>query len=286
MTKKMRIFLLVFILVIGLIVVVKGVKQVSKPTIKEIVEKQLPSSKESYGIVIKNLKTDTMYFLNEHKIYQSGSLYKLWIMAEALNQIQKGTLQEDEVLEKDIASLNEEFNIATESAELTEGTITFTVKDALEQMISISHNYAALLLTERIKLSSIASFLKRNGFTESKLGINDEPPITTPFDIALFFEKLYKGELANPQYTKKMISLLKKQQVNDKLPKYLPKEIVIAHKTGELDTFSHDAGIVYTPKEDYIIVILSNTDFPPIAEDQIAKISKAVYDYFMKNPSE
>ena len=48
--------------------------------------------------------------------------------------------------------LNEEFNIPTETAEQTDGTVTYAVKDALNQMITVSDNEAALLLSERVKL--------------------------------------------------------------------------------------------------------------------------------------
>ncbi len=79
-----------------------------------------------------------------------------------------------------------------------------------------------------------------------------------------------------------MLVLLKKQRLNEKIPKYIPEGIAIAHKTGELDLFSHDAGIVYTPKDTYIIVVLSENDFRTEANEQIANISKNVYNYFLQ----
>ena len=77
-----------------------------------------------------------------------------------------------------------------------------------------------------------------------------------------------------------MLGFLKGQQLNDVLPKYLPENIVVAHKTGNIDAFDNDAGIVYGPKGDYIIVLLSESDNPAGAEDRMAQLSKAVYDYF------
>lgn len=251
-------------------------------SLKDAVEYALADKQGVYGIAIKNLKTGETFYSNEHKVFESGSLYKIWIMTTVYDQIQNKTLKEDEVLSEEIAVLNMEFNIPTESAELTDGIITIPVGNAIEQMITISHNYAALLLTKKIKLSNVVVFLKQNGFTESKVGIDGRYPNSTPSDIALFFEKLYKGELANKENTEKMIDLLKKQQLNDKLPKYLPQDAVVAHKTGEIGWFSHDAGIVYSPSGDYVIVVLSESQFPSGAEDRIAQVSKAVYEYFMR----
>lgn len=249
-------------------------------SLKDAVKYALTGSQGVYGITIKNLKTGETFYSNEHKVFESGSLYKIWIMATAYNRIQNKTLKEDEVLSEEIAVLNEKFNISTESAEMTDGTITLPVHNAIEQMITISHNYAALLLTKKIKLSNVAVFLEQNGLSESKVGIDGSSPTSTPSDIALFFEKLYKGELANKENTDRMLDLLKMQQLNDKLPKYLPQDTVAAHKTGEIGWFSHDAGIVYSPKGDYIIVVLSDSSSPPRAEDRIAEVSKAVYEYF------
>lgn len=281
-----KIKLLGFILLVVLVAVILNKSQSANHTINQRVDNSLKNSvynalkgaRGTYGIVVKNLKTGEDYSINTHKVYEPGSLYKIWVMATAFDQIQNGILKTDEKLSEDVNVLNNTFNIASKTAEMTEGIITLTVNQALEQMITISHNYAALLLMERIKHSSVKSFLAKNGFNESSLG---EPPHVTPYDIALFFEKLYKGELANKEYTNRMLNLLKKQKLNDKLPKHLPKDTIIAHKTGEINFFTHDAGIVFLDEGDYVIVVLSESNFPPGAEERIAQISKAVYDYFI-----
>ena len=102
--------------------------------------------------------------------------------------------------------------------------------------------------------------------------------------MALFFEKLYKGELANNQYTRETLDLLKNQQRNEGLPKYLPDGTIVAHKTGEIDLYKHDAGIVFSDKGDYLIVVMSESDFPAGAQERIALVSKGVFDYFDTRP--
>jgi beta-lactamase class A len=245
----------------------------------QAVQEALQGTQGNYGIVIKNLSSGKGYTLNEHHRFQTDSLYKLWVMAVVFQDIQSGTLRENQVLSEDVTVLNNKFQIASESAEQTEGTVTISVSDALEKMITVSDNYAALLLTEKIRLSSIATFLREQGLSESSVGTDGEAPYATASDIALFFEKLYEGKLANSTYTEKMLQLLKDQRLNNKLPKYLPDSVVIAHKTGELDDYTHDAGIMYTPDGNYIIVVLSESDDPPSAEERIAEVSKDVYNY-------
>lgn len=257
-------------------------KNLSGNSLKGAVEASLVGEEGKYGIVIKNLKTNETYFFKEHQQFDSASLYKLWVMAAVFDQINQGKLQEDQKLKEEVSILNEKFHIASESAELTEGAVEFTVRDALEKMITISDNYAALLLTAKIRLSTVAAFLEEHGFKESKVSRDDQNPVTTASDIELFLEKLYRSELADPDTTEKMLALLRRQRLNEKLPKKLPKDVVIAHKTGELGTLSHDSGIVYGPKGDYIIVVLSDSKKRLETDARIATISRAVYDYFSK----
>lgn len=254
---------------------------VNSKALKEIVQSQLKETKGIYAVYIKNLNTRERYYFNEQKKFDTASIYKLYVLATAFSQIQKGKFSESDVLSQDIAVLNEKFNIATESAELTEGRLTLPVRVVMERMIAISDNYSALLLSEKVRIANINSFLQENSFSQTKMGGINTSPVTSAYDTGLFFEKLYKGELANQIYTDRMLNLLKNQKKNTKFSKYLPQDTVIAHKTGELGDISHDAGIVYTAKGDYIIVVLSQTASPLSADEKIADISKAVYNYFI-----
>ncbi len=244
------------------------------------VEKALEGTKGSYGIFIKNVKTNAVFTRNEHTSFDAASLYKLWIMAVAYNQIESGRLKKEQTLSQDVKVLNEKFDIASEAAEMTEGKVTLTVSEALEKMITISDNYAALLLAEKVRLSTVKDYLKDKGFNESTVDTNGSTPKTTASDIALFFEKLYTGQLGNADSTESMLSLLRNQRLNNKIPKNLPVGTVIAHKTGELSMYTHDAGIVYTEKGDYIIAVLSKSDNPEAAEGRVGDVSEGVFNYF------
>lgn len=231
--------------------------------LKSIAEDALYQTKGKYGIYIKNLKSGEEYHLNEEQKFDPGSLYKLKVMVLVFEKIKTGSLKEDETLVADIAQLNKFFEIPDDVAEFTNGTINFTIKSALEQMITISHNYAALSLTKKVDGKDLAA-------------------PTTPKELALFFEKLYKGEIIDKEYSQKMLELLKRQKINDRIPKYLPKETVVAHKTGDIGYFEHDGGIVFTPSGDYVFVALSESSTPDAAGERIARLSEAVYKYFTK----
>lgn len=252
-------------------------KFINPPGIDKIFKDSLEENSGTYAVFIKNLKTGEEFRKNENKTFKTASLYKLWVMAAVYKLIEQGKINPDDQIEEDIQELNLKFDIATDEAELTEGTIKLTVQSAIRQMIVVSNNYAALSLTKKVGLSNLEKFVKDEGFSHST---TKPPPTSTASDMAVFYEKLYKGELVSKEADKAMLEILKKQQLNDRLPKFLPEEVGVAHKTGELDFFKHDAGIVFAPRGDYVIVVLSETEYPYEASEKIANFSKQIYQYF------
>ena len=245
--------------------------------LENIVLPIINKAKGKYAVAIENLKTGETYELNENEEFASASLYKLWVMALVFKNIKEGKLTLDQKLSADVPTLNKRFGIDEENAELKEGVVSYTVKEALEQMITISHNYAALLLHARVGVKNTQTMLNSYQLTSSHTGT---PPMTSAKDISSFYKLLYNGELIDGSSSQQMIEILKRQKFNDRIPKYLPDETVAAHKTGELDGVKHDAGIVYSPKGNYIIVLMSDTSNETTASEVEANISKEVWDYF------
>jgi beta-lactamase class A len=241
-----------------------------------------------YAVVVRNLKTGEEYSLNKDQGFHSASLYKLWVLAVAQSQIEGGALKLDTKLSAKKKDLDRTLELIPneESTSPSPGepsptpkpedsaVISMTVGQALNQMIKVSDNYAALLLVKKIGARNIEAFIKQQGFNESGFG---SPPTTSAKDIASYMEKLYKREFVG---SVKMIDLLKKQEINDRIPKYLPKEIEVAHKTGELSGAKHDAGIVFSKKGDYIIVVMSQTNNETVAAANEAIFSRDVFNYF------
>lgn len=248
-----------------------------KPSLNEAVENVLKDSEGTFGIYIKNLANGKTFTLNEHREFEAASLYKIWVMGAVYEQVKSNRISEDDPITADIEKLNRNFNLYRDDAELKEGILDFSIGSAIEQMITISHNYAAFALIEKISSGQIENFLKRYGLNETHPGDSSK---TSASDMGRLFEKIYNREVVDAKYSQKMIEILSKQQINDRLPKYLPGDTKVAHKTGNLGFFENDAGIVYSPTGDYIIVILTETNNPLEARENIAQISKAVYEYF------
>jgi len=258
---------------------VQATPQFFDDSLGQAVDEALSGTSGTYAVFIKDLQTGRTYTKNERESFEAASLYKLWVMVETYRQIAEGKLTEETGMKNSVEALNKIFDIASESAELKEGEISLTVKQALEKMITVSDNYAAYLLMTKIRTSNVKLFLESNNFFNSSIG---SEPKTTASDMALFFEKLYRNELGTRENTEKMLDLLARQQLNDRIPKYLPKNIRVMHKTGELGGVKHDVGIVAGPSGDYIIVLMSDSNNPQAAAERLAKVSESVYNYMSK----
>lgn len=249
----------------------------SKDDLKSVVENVLKDSEGRYGIYIKNFKSKETYVKNEHDKFRPASLYKVWVLGAVLTQIKKGKISEDDLITADVVALNEKFESEEEDADLQTGVVNFTIKSAIEQMITISHNYAAYALIEKVGQKEIRKFLEKYELRESSLDTGFE---STASDLGKLFEGMYRGEIIDAKYSQKMLDLLLRQQNNDRIPKYLPEGTLVAHKTGELPTIRNDGGIVYSSNGDFVIIILSETGDVTFASETIAKIAEASYQYF------
>jgi beta-lactamase class A len=246
--------------------------------LKKVVEKALEETTGKYAVVVKNLKTKTYFAQNENELMHAASLYKSWLVTAVYEDIRDGKLDENQVLTESIPGINSYFSIAPADQELSHGTINMTVRQLVEQTITISHNYTALTLLKNIGgYDRIEKILDEFGLKNSTFKIK---PQTTAADMEIFLEQLYNHKIGDELISEKLIEVMSRNKLNDGLPKYLPAGIKVAHKTGEIYGFKHDAGIVYTPNGDYLIVVMSESNSPFGAEERIAQVSRAVYDYF------
>lgn len=188
------------------------------------------------------------------------------------------------------------FNMLTVYDELNKGNLELddALQARMEAMITVSSNSDSNLVVSAIGNGNFFAGAKKVTELAHALGALDtqqehmlyDDPVVTPGknrvsvrDCGLVLEKLYNGTCITPEYDAQMIDLLKQQTRRFKLPLYLPKGTVLAHKTGENSRAELDVGIVYSPNCDYILCI-SVTDFngAPVRHT-FGKISQVIYEY-------
>lgn len=196
----------------------------------------------------------------------SASLYKLFVAYGIYQKIDAGAL--------------------TDNSNVT--ALGKSVQSCTEAMIELSDNDCGKALGDIVGWQALDAKLKTLGLTNTVTNNYDVngnvqgDKLTTAADVATFMRQLYAGTLLSKNSTADFIELLKKDQVNDRLPTGLPDGTVIAHKTGDLYDVMHDAGIVYGPKGTYLIVMMTQgwdtpaTQAPPA----FAQLSQTLWNYF------
>src|SRR3990167_5963281 len=260
--------------------------------VDQLLENSAKNFDGNYAIYIKNLKTGNLSEVNPDEKFTSASLYKLAVMYKAYDSLAKNEIKMDEVLSGQSADLDktlagvqndtEPKGQTQDNFETTSQTIAYSINEALRLMITISDNYAALLLAQKLGWQNIDQLMEKEGFLGIDL-IGPDDPTVTARALGNLLEKIYRNQAVNPQSSSEMEQLLFDQKINDRIPKYLPQDIKVGHKTGELDGIRHDAGIVLGKKSHYIFVFLTDSLQPLDAAEKIAILSKQIFDLLEQN---
>jgi beta-lactamase class A len=153
-----------------------------------------------------------------------------------------------------------------------------TIDACLTVMINISDNDCGRALGTILGWGAQNQALGLEGYPQTDLST---PQQTSAADVARLFERLYRGTLVSADSGGRFLALLKSQRVNNRLPQGLPAGTVFAHKTGDLDGYVHDGGIVYGPKTNYLVVVTSGAwNSPTGAPPLFANLSQQLWNYF------
>lgn len=165
-----------------------------------------------------------------------------------------------------------------------------TVHELAEHMIVTSSNLATNLLLDLVGIEAAQASLARLhlGGIDLRRGVEDEAAWeaginnrVTAAGLCDALRMIEEGKAISPEASKAMLDILHRQRFRSGIPAGLPEDARVAHKTGEISTVAHDAGIVYLDGRDaYVVVIL--TEWEPGVngrQETIARISRAVYEY-------
>jgi beta-lactamase class A len=165
-----------------------------------------------------------------------------------------------------------------------------TVHELAEHMIVTSSNLATNLLLDLVGIEAAQASLARLhlGGIDLRRGVEDEAAWeaginnrVTAAGLCDALRLIEEGKAISPEASQAMLDILHRQRFRSGIPAGLPEDARVAHKTGEISTVAHDAGIVYLDGRDaYVVVIL--TEWEPGVngrQETIARISRAVYEY-------
>jgi len=166
------------------------------------------------------------------------------------------------------------------------GTL-YSVSTLLSLMITRSDNTATNMLIRTVGRQNVNATMTGLGLVQTRLGdsIRSDGDIrelrTTTNEMMQLLIMIAGHQIVNYRACDEMLAILIGQRHNELLPKYLPKGLAIAHKTGTLHDTLNDVGIVYLDGAPYVFCAFAThlTDLDD-GERFIRAASKLTYQAF------
>lgn len=162
---------------------------------------------------------------------------------------------------------------------------TLRVSELAYAMITTSSNLATNLLLDLVGLDVLQRTLESFGLegVDLRRGVEDEKAFQaginnriTANGLVGLLRLIGEEHAFSPALSRQMVNVLLGQQFKSGIPAGLPRSARVAHKTGEISTIAHDAGLVYLPdRRPYVLAVL--TEWEPSATGRSATIAAASY---------
>ena len=244
------------------------------------------------GVAILDLTDQRTLLLNPDAVFAQASSIKVTVLAELYHQQQ----QSDQGVNgkaklSDPYTMNADDLVADSfiMGGLTPGVTRVTNRDLATFMVAVSDNSATNVLIDRVGMANVNAMLDSLGVNHTRLQRKmmdvkaaqaGRENLSTPRDMMTLLADLYQGKVLNKNLTDDFFKVLSTPKPSD-IPRYLPEDVVIANKPGELAGVRNDVGIVFVPDRPFVIVVMTAyLKHERDGNDAIAKIALAAYDYF------
>lgn len=299
--------------------------------VMQVAEEFQKNSTAPLGFAFKDLKSGQIISYHGDKPFPTASAYKIYILAELFRKVYAGECSLSDrhpltaevksigsgVLEQMDPGLNPTLkDYATLMMILSDNTATdflfsFVGRDNIKKnvidalgLVNTKCDWSCAKLIDiyyEMNGRNFEQLRQDNGgvnpsYHNSKWYqcITEENDQTAPLEAAKLLELLYRGEWVSPEASAGMLDIMKHCQTNTRIPKNLPANVEVAHKTGSLDKLNVDIGIVYTQKGDYIICMFYNgnladkadydsNDRGRVGDSYLAELSGAIYKAYMED---
>jgi beta-lactamase class A len=226
------------------------------------------------GLMAKNLKTGETVAYNASERFPTASVIKLPIMTAFFHLVDRKQI--DPAMKVELTPDDKKPSLLEQ---MSDG-MTMTLMDAVKLMIVLSDNTATNLVLDRLagtheeRLRRVNDLLLEKGLKNTRLlnrlytwsSKKDTPEairygigVSTPEDMVVLLEALYRKTLVDPSSCDAMVAILKEQFYNDMIPRFLPgadcKVLEVAHKTGGVSETKVDVGLVLSDRADIAMAI-------------------------------
>ena len=174
---------------------------------------------------------------------------------------------------------------------------TMRVSELAFHMIATSSNLATNLLLDLVGLDAVQQTVAAFGVegVDIRRGVEDELAFehgiinrVTANGLVGLLRVIAEERAFSSALSRQMLDILHQQEFRNGIPARLPPAVRVAHKTGDISTVAHDAGVVYPPgRQPYVLAILTEWEADASVAGRsrtIAAISHAVFEHLAGEP--
>lgn len=235
---------------------------------------------QEMSLIFRDLNNGPSFAINPHAKYSGASLLKVPIMVGYLRIAED---RPDILLEKityDPAKHDSHTHVqlVQPPPPLLPGQ-QYTVDELMARMITESDNAATIMLGLHRPEADVIPTLQAMGVTLSFVG--DDAYISVR-DYASLFRILFNSTFLSRKWSNASLRLLSQSRFRAGLVAGVPPDVLVAHKFGERSVDAtvqqfHDCGIIYKPKQPYLLCVMSRGSDLPNLIKAVAEVSGAVY---------
>ncbi len=250
---------------------------------------------ENLGIAFFDAETTIQWSFNGDHYFHAASTMKLAVLLGVFRQIERHELTLDaavHVRNRFTSIVNQEpfmLDLGRDADPDVYGHLgkTLSVRELAYWMITKSSNLATNLLVDVVGIQTVQAALDELEIDGMRVlrGVEDQAAFGAGLNNEVTANGLLKllrliadGRAYSKESSDEMLKIMLEQQYRSGIPAGLPKATRVAHKTGNISTVHHDAGIVFLEgRKPYVLVIL--TQFPAEAGrgTAVADVSRDIY---------
>jgi beta-lactamase class A len=244
------------------------------------------------GVAVLDLTDGRTLLRNADRVFPSASSIKIAILLELYRQDQearagaKGKAKLDDIYTFDPKDLVEDSQIMVG---LTAGVTRLTNRDLAQLMVAVSDNAAANILYDRVGKDNVNAMLRSLGLSKTMLrrkmmdivaARRGDENVATPQEMVRLLETIFKGKVLNKESTAEFIKQLSTRK-DSYIPRYLPENVQVANKPGELEGVRNDSGIVFVQNRPFAISVMTAYDRDEKAAGRaISEVALEAFHYF------
>lgn len=251
---------------------------------------------EQLGISFFDAETTLQWSYNADHYFHAASTMKLAVLLGVFRQVDRDELS----LEAPVHVRNRFTSIVNQEPFMLDLTRdadpnvysrlgkTMTVRELAYWMITTSSNLATNLLVDVVGVGTIQQSLDELGIDGMRIlrGVEDQLAFeagfnneTTANGLLKLLRLIAEGRAWSQRACDEMLKILLDQQYRSGIPAGLPKAARVAHKTGNISTVHHDAGIVYLEgRKPYVLVILTQFTAAAGRSTAVAEVSRDIFN--------